>query len=79
MMMVTCCYKLKLVYLFIIIIISGGSRGGRIGRGPPPPLLSADFSFFGLFWPIFGRGIEEFGFPPPPPPFSQILSATDYY
>ena len=51
---------------------SGGSRGGRIGRGPPPPpFFSADFCFFGLFWPIFGRGIEEFGFPAPP--FSQIL------
>ena len=30
------------------------------------PLFSADFCFFGLFWPIFGRGIEEFGFPAPP-------------
>ena len=39
--------------------------GGRIGRGPPPPF----FGRFLFYWPIFfifGRGIEEFGFPAPP-------------
>ena len=41
-------------------------QGGRIGRGPPPPLFSADLCFLADFFFIFGRGIEEFGFPGPP-------------
>ena len=39
----------------------------KIQGGPKAPLFSADFCFFGLFWPIFGRGILI-----PGPPFSQI-------
>ena len=47
-------------------------QGGRIGRGPPFFGRFFFFFFVGLFWPIFGRGIEEFGFPaPPPPPFHR--------
>ena len=54
-----------------VLYCSGGSRGGgRIGRGPP--LFLSDFCFFWPIFVIFGRGIEEFGFPAPPP-FSQIL------
>ena len=46
--------------------IQGG--GGRIGGGPP------FFRPIFVFWPIFvifGRGIEEFGFPAPPPLFHR--------
>ena len=54
---------------YSLIMISGGSRGGgRIGRGPPP--FFGRFLFFGPIFVIFGRGIEEFGFPAP---FSQTL------
>ena len=43
-----------------------GGGGGRIGRAPPP--LFANLCFLGPIFAIFGRGIEEFGFPVPPPP-----------
>ena len=51
---------------YIPSVADPGGGGGRIGRGPPPPFFRPIFVFFGLFWPIFGRGIEEFGFPAPP-------------
>ena len=53
-------------YMFMFMsVCSGGSRGAE-SAAAPPPLFSADFCFFGRFFFIFGRGIEEFGFPAPP-------------
>ena len=43
-------------------------RGGRIGRAPPPPFFRPIFVFLEPIFVIFGRDIEEFGFPAPPPP-----------
>ena len=53
--------------------IQGG--GGRIGRGPPPPLFSADFCFF---WPILAdfRGAEWRNLDSRPPLFTDPGSAT---
>ena len=54
-----------LVHRWCDAVADPGGGGGRIGRGPPPPFFGR-FLFFGPIFVIFGRGIEEFGFPAPP-------------
>ena len=55
--------------------IQGG--GGGPNRPRPPPPFSGRFLFFLALFVIFGRGIEEFGFPAPPPPlFTDPGSAS---
>ena len=54
--------SIVLSVLFHLPIYSVADPGGGPNRPRPPPPF---------FWPIFvifGRGIEEFGFPAPPPP-----------
>ena len=70
-------YAMPSVLVVSKTVASGGSRGGGGGAesAAAPPFFRPIFFFWPIFV-IFGRGIEEFGFPPPPPLFTDPGSTS---